>query len=411
MKPNRFIRARVAALAIVASANFFYSSCFAQGDPLNSWTLTWPDAGGSLIDQVFSIAYGNGMFVAVGNGARLISYDGVHWTTYIAPPIINGGAYYGFYEYDPGIVYGAGMFLTFGTNIQDNANLILKSTNGISWTTIYSSSNAQSAAAYGNNTWVFIGPNEILTASTTSSNWNWTEFQPGLGLYPTSIAYGNGTFVIANGGLILSSPDGIVWQYDSYLTRGMGNIAFGNGLFVSTGWDRDTNDFYVYEVLVSSNLIKWTTNVICNTGYDYFPASKITYGGNYFIGIFGTNVWTSVNAIDWTKRFYEPSDPYAFFAYGEGTFLLVSNNEQNIYQSDVFAPQSNSPSTTLAIATYPGVTINGTAGATYQIQYTTNLNSAWLPLTNFMLPHSPYVWVDTSSPVVGQRFYRSVQLQ
>ncbi|MGP8052648.1 MAG: hypothetical protein ACLQAH_02385, partial [Limisphaerales bacterium] len=63
------------------------------------------------------------------------SYDGVNWTTYVAPPIINGGASFGVTQYDPGIIYGAGMFLTFGTNIQNKANYILKSTNGISWTT------------------------------------------------------------------------------------------------------------------------------------------------------------------------------------------------------------------------------------------------------------------------------------
>ena len=82
-----------------------------------------------------------------------------------------------------------------------------------------------------------------------------------------------------------------------------------------------------------------------------------------------------------------------------------------ISQSGVFATQSNSPATSLGISTYPGVTINGTAGAVYQIQYTTSLNSTWQTLTNFMLPYSPYLWVDTSSTVSGQRFYRSIQLQ
>jgi hypothetical protein len=59
---------------------------------------------------------------------------------------------------------------------------------------------------------------------------------------------------------------------------------------------------------------------------------------------------------------------------------------------------------------YPGVTINGTAGAVYQIQDSTDLNT-WQTVTNFMLPCSPYIWIDTSSFVTGQKFYRSVQLQ
>ena len=160
-------------------------------------------------------------------------------------------------------------------------------------------------------------------------------------------------------------------------------------------------------VFVSSNLTQWTSNVVCNYSIN-FP-SPIAFGGGQFIGNFGPDIWTSTNAFNWTDRtntYYYNADA---FAYGEGTF--VAGAADSIYQSGVFAPQSNSPPTTLTISTYPGVTINATAGAVYQIQSTTNLNSTWQPLTNFMLPFSPYIWVDTSSPAVGQKFYRSVQLQ
>jgi hypothetical protein len=97
--------------------------------------------------------------------------------------------------------------------------------------------------------------------------------------------------------------------------------------------------------------------------------------------------------------------------YGQGTFVAYSGGDF-IYQSGVFASDSNSPApSNLTISTYPGVTINGSAGSVYQIQSSTNLNSAWQPITNFYLPYSPFIWVDTSSPVIGQKFYRSVQLQ
>jgi hypothetical protein len=65
----------------------------------------------------------------------------------------------------------------------------------------------------------------------------------------------------------------------------------------------------------------------------------------------------------------------------------------------------------LAISTYAGVTITGTPGAVYEVQCATSLNGPWSSLTNFALPCSPCLWVDTSSPVAGTRFYRSVQLQ
>jgi formylglycine-generating enzyme required for sulfatase activity len=66
----------------------------------------------------------------------------------------------------------------------------------------------------------------------------------------------------------------------------------------------------------------------------------------------------------------------------------------------------------LSIQTYAGINIAGLVGTVYSIQFTTNLLSTnvWLTLTNLALPSSPYLWVDTSSPVTGQRFYRTQTL-
>jgi len=112
----------------------------------------------------------------------------------------------------------------------------------------------------------------------------------------------------------------------------------------------------------------------------------------------------------WIANPYISGNWMTALTYGQGTFVATILGG-SIYQSGAFASQSNCPATTLGISTYPGVTINGTAGAVYQIQYTTSLNSTWQTLTNFMLPYSPYLWVDTSSTVSGQRFYRSIQLK
>ena len=92
-----------------------------------------------------------------------------------------------------------------------------------------------------------------------------------------------------------------------------------------------------------------------------------------------------------------------------GTKALASQG--GLYQSSLIASTANQTATTLGIAAYAGVTINGSVGQTYQIQYSTSLNFDWTAATNITLPYSPYVWVDTSTTVTGQRFYRSVQLQ
>ena len=357
------------------------------------------------------MAYGNGTFIGVGGGFRFISHDGANWTVYANAPIINNG----------GVAFGNGMFLTFGTNNQYKANYILQSTNGTTWTTIYTSSNALFAAVFGNNTWVFVGTNEIVTANVTSSNWSWSEFQPSFS--PACITYGNGVFLIGAyiGGVsydLFSSFDGITWQYTgnlpfysgAYSTLPVFGIAYGNGVFVASSITL-SNNFY-YQVFVSSNLVNWAL-ALTSLENLYYPFYPVAFGGNHFVTSQSSGlcpISTSSNGTTWTTtNLYNLNlGLIKSFTYGQGTFVAAGSA---ISQSGVFATQSNSPATSLGISTYPGVTINGTAGAVYQIQYTTSLNSTWQTLTNFMLPYSPYLWVDTSSTVSGQRFYRSNQLQ
>ena len=415
MKPHQFRHKCFAAFAIIILEIFSGVSSFGQGDPLNSWTQVWSRNG--LLQNVSSIAYGNGVFVGVGDGARLVSNDGVNWTTYSSPPIIKG---------TPGVAFGGGTFVTFGTNTQTKANCILKSTDGITWTNIYTSSNTLKAAAFGNNTWVFVATNEIVVATMTSSNWNWADFQPSFA--PRTITYGGGNFaVIGQSGYaginfdVLSSSDGITWQYDSTFSfdtiyPGYGNvsfnvsgIAFGNGVFVASviqyGYMGSSPYLTLSEAFVSSNLLVWNPCWNSSVSPQGIVPQAIAYGGGQFVGSFLGNILTSTDGLSWTNRF---GDFVNSFAFGQGTFVAAN---YAIFQSGLFAAVSNSLPANLAISTYAGVTINGMAGSTYQIQATSNLNSPWFTFTNILLPYSPYLWIDTSSTVGGQKFYRSVQLQ
>ena len=237
MKANPLVELLFAGLVI-----FHFFSCSAQGDPLDNWTLVWP--ANSFFDNASGIAYGNDALVAVGPGQRAVSSDGVNWAAYISPPIIGGGitvvstnGSVTTYPASPvGIAFGGGLFATFGTSAEDNANYIITSSNGLAWTPVFMVSNvipnsisdAVFAAAYGNNKWVFLASYELITASVTSSNWNWTQFHSGglsdgSGFSPASIAYGNGRFAITTSGYyssVLSSTDGVTWKFDSLCPYG-----------------------------------------------------------------------------------------------------------------------------------------------------------------------------------------------
>ena len=64
----------------------------------------------------------------------------------------------------------------------------------------------------------------------------------------------------------------------------------------------------------------------------------------------------------------------------------------------------------LAAGTYGGITIQGQVGTSYRIEYTATPNgtNSWQKLTDVLLPSSPYLFIDQSSPSAAVRFYRAV---
>jgi hypothetical protein len=69
-----------------------------------------------------------------------------------------------------------------------------------------------------------------------------------------------------------------------------------------------------------------------------------------------------------------------------------------------------SPATN-SLRLYPGITIQGGVGRAYQIQFTNRLSSGqWIPLTNFTLPSSPFLFFDTTATNSSERFYKVVGL-
>jgi len=65
---------------------------------------------------------------------------------------------------------------------------------------------------------------------------------------------------------------------------------------------------------------------------------------------------------------------------------------------------------TVSIQLYSGLTITGTLGSSYTVQYVTNANKTnnWQTLTNVVLTTSPALWVDASTAATADRFYRVI---
>ena len=95
-----------------------------------------------------------------------------------------------------------------------------------------------------------------------------------------------------------------------------------------------------------------------------------------------------------------------------GSYFLVATNDAGAGTS---APAliSYTDASTLLLSVHPSLTIFGTPGRTYRIEYSTEARTAaqWTIATNLTLAFSPEVWIDPTAAVGEKRFYRVLLLQ
>lgn len=106
-------------------------------DPL---TFEASSESGSYLD----VAYGNGVFVAVGIGITATSTDGKVWVSQATPEA----------NLWSGIIYGGGQFVAVA---HDGTSRVMTSTDGATWSVQRGVSGGWRAVAYGNGRFVAVG--------------------------------------------------------------------------------------------------------------------------------------------------------------------------------------------------------------------------------------------------------------
>ena len=178
-----------------------------------------------------SVAYGGGVFVAVGvavsiydgatNSTGIISTDGITWTQMTM-------SHTGIWD---SVAYGNGRFVAAQRGYQ-----VSYSTNGTTWTLSTPSVNGTwSAVAFGNDKFILCGSGTSAHYSTNGVSWTPGTF-PEMAIY-SAIAYGNGIFLAksTNGGSIqATSTNGIAWTSRTFaeITGKALSMIYGNGTFV-----------------------------------------------------------------------------------------------------------------------------------------------------------------------------------
>lgn len=208
--------------------------------------------------------------LAGGNGQIESSPDGVTWTAR-AP----GGSSDDLND----VAYGGGIFVAVG-----DAGEIQRSTNGTAWTQETSdgpTAQGFNSITYGDGLFVAVGSSG--TVQTSPDGTNWTAQTPVGTPHLWGIAYGNGLYVImGSGDSIQTSEDAITWTTRTSPAYGaIERLRFGDGVFVAVGLG-DTNGSAM--VFTSIDALTWTKRTPANmSGFDYLY--DVAHGNGTFVAV------------------------------------------------------------------------------------------------------------------------------
>ncbi len=265
-------------------------------------------SGGTL----FGVAYGNGMYVAVGQAGHIsVSTDGITWTNQIAP---SQATYFN-------VAFGGGKFVAVGAG-----GVIITST-GItgSWTNATSGVTSDwYDVTYTGSTFVAVGAGGVVRTSTSGTSWTARNSNTSSGL--NGATFGSSLSVaVGDSGAIVTSPTGVTWTVRTNTSAdSLASVAFGGGSFLAIGNPDD--------MLWSTNGTTWTNIPVSS------PAARVdvAYGNGKFavVGDKGlvmaypnaSNSWDTLTTpgsnLLWSVIF----GTNQFVAVGQGGCILTATN-------------------------------------------------------------------------------------
>lgn len=287
-----------------------------------------------------AVCYGDGKYVALSSAIynddesvdahefySAFSYNGIHWVVYKK---------HSFNIPDPdeqcwnAICYGNGKFIAVG-----DGGLFAYSTDGFNWSIHnYTTIEPLNDICYGNGKFVVVKHAEILY-STDGLTWNNAAENDAENTYNNvtinAICYGNGKFVCIlldaendNKYGNMYSTDGIYWHYgDLYKTNTIyHSICYGNGKYIAVGnmhFAYSTNGITWYTLTLSDNSRTWRDVCYGNGKFIILPADS----GTALCSTDGIN-WTEISLSDTEMELLS-------ICYGNGKFVAVGNGDKIAY--------------------------------------------------------------------------------
>lgn len=279
--------------------------------PINTWTSIAPALPPLRAE---SCAFGNGMFVAVGDiGNVLTSSDGMSWTH----RNIGSAAQLNC------VIFAAERFVVGGTYDRKTGRTpIYVSFDGVGWRPAESGVTLKGAIvsiAYGDGRFVAADLRGSILTSSDGLNWQTSSWTIPAGDFPNSLAFGNGVFILTGRkDKVWISADGRTWaEHSSGVASGLNSIAFGAGRFVAVGAYPDTRIDKVF-VAVSSDGVTWATSIaqsISSGPRVFFLNSRfhITSDKEHLVSSDGSS---------WEQRNFTQGSAY-LLSHGNGVYLAL----------------------------------------------------------------------------------------
>jgi hypothetical protein len=301
-----------------------------------SWTIAARDGQyiytiGGLTDAR-SIAYGNGMWVAIGDAGNQTC---IAWSTnlsnWYAVSLANSG---GLNRTGNDVAYGNGMWVA----ISSWQHRMAYSSNGTSWTEITNTGNMYNgkSIAYGNGLWVAVG--QTISTSTSGTSFNEVPQANRAGTHNEiilAVAYNNGIWIASGQTFIIYSTNGTGWTAVPIANRGG----------ITNGWRlawRPPLGIGKWVVVGSGSGIATSTNGTSWTAASSIGllnnVSGVAYGNGYWFAVGGGRVVakSTDNGTNWVAVPNANTNGMTSgsgVAYGLGRWVIVGSDTREIMVS------------------------------------------------------------------------------
>ena len=224
-------------------------------------------------------------------------------------------------------------------------------------------------------------------------------------------ADGNGIFCSFDNpsALTADSADNIyVWDSGTHLVR---RIDQSENVVTIAG-----NQGYSTADGLGTNACFYNVSSMCSDGVGNIYLASFALGGGSSIRKISATTNVTTLAGSFTQHgFADGSGPKALFGFGgngvcfsQGTIYVADCVNERIRQISFNPSPQIVTGANLAIGIFPGVTITGIVGRTYQIQSSPDM-AIWATVSTVLLNSSPYLWIDQNQ-TTRTRYYRAILL-